>query len=172
MAVHRSSAGVLQLQAKDRSWPILLKKSLRGFFDSLARKSTSQIGLQTAREHRSRVRRPPKTSLQKQIGTFSTVLTDLCPPRRPPDGADSTSHMTVKDCSASSNPYLVYLTVQPSAAPCMQDKRRSDRSRDRSVDPAGKRAWSDRASLEPMPDCECSGAMQRAGSTRLDSSAR
>jgi hypothetical protein len=41
---------------------MLLKKSLRGVSNLLAKKSTSQIGLQTAREHGLRVRRPLKTS--------------------------------------------------------------------------------------------------------------
>ncbi|MGF6292012.1 hypothetical protein QFZ98_003872 [Paraburkholderia youngii] len=42
------------------SRPILLKKSLRGFISPAARKSTSQIGPQTARAHRPRVRRQAK----------------------------------------------------------------------------------------------------------------
>jgi len=41
--------------------PILLKKSPYEIFNLLAEKSTPQIGLQTAREHRLGVRRPLKT---------------------------------------------------------------------------------------------------------------
>jgi len=52
---------------------MLLKKSLLGSFNPLAGKSTSQIGRQTAREPRSRVRRRPKTSPHRQTVTFSTA---------------------------------------------------------------------------------------------------
>lgn len=59
--------------------PILLKKSLYGFCKRQAKKSTSQIGPQTARERRSRVRRPMQTSRERRSATFSTVSTRCSP---------------------------------------------------------------------------------------------
>jgi hypothetical protein len=50
-----------------------LKKSPRGFLSSPARKSASQIGLQTARAFPLRVRGPLKTSRQRRSTIFSTV---------------------------------------------------------------------------------------------------
>jgi hypothetical protein len=52
---------------------MLLKKSLYGVCHPLAKKSTSQIDLQTAREHRLRVRRLPKTLRERRSATFSTA---------------------------------------------------------------------------------------------------
>jgi len=53
--------------------PILLKKSPYEIFNLLAEKSTPQIGLQTAREHRLRGRIPLKTLRERRSATFSTA---------------------------------------------------------------------------------------------------
>jgi hypothetical protein len=37
---------------RDRNWPMLLKKSRHAVCNRQVKKTTSQIGLQTAREHR------------------------------------------------------------------------------------------------------------------------
>src|SRR6266700_2720303 len=58
----------------DSCWPILLKKSLCGFCNPLAKKTTSQIGLQTARGLRLRVRRPLQTSRKRRSATFSNSI--------------------------------------------------------------------------------------------------
>jgi hypothetical protein len=74
----RRSNGEVYARPSVRMWPIVLKKSLHGFCDPLATKSTSQIGPQTARECRATVRRPPKTSREILSATFSTVSAARC----------------------------------------------------------------------------------------------
>jgi hypothetical protein len=58
-------------------WPILLKKSPCDFFSFSARKSASQIVLQTARARRSRVRRPLKNPARTTVSDFFNSIDPL-----------------------------------------------------------------------------------------------
>jgi hypothetical protein len=71
-AINRHSPTPLLGHSGVGSTQILSKKSLCGVCDSLAKKLTSPVGLQTAAEHRLRVRRPLKTLRERRSATFST----------------------------------------------------------------------------------------------------
>jgi hypothetical protein len=68
---------------------MLLKKSLRGVSNPLAKKSTSPIGLQTAHEHRLRIRRPLKTSREKSVSDFFNSIELERPLEEPSRAASS-----------------------------------------------------------------------------------
>ena len=58
---------------RDRTRSILLKKSLRGYFSFPTRKSTSQIGLQTARAPVKGKRTPENLATETVSDFFSSI---------------------------------------------------------------------------------------------------
>jgi hypothetical protein len=71
-AINRHSPTPLLGHSGVGSTQILSKKSLYGVCDSLAKKLTSPVGLQTAAEHRLRVRRPLKTLRERRSATSAS----------------------------------------------------------------------------------------------------
>ncbi len=68
-------------RSSDAGRPIVLKNSWSAVFGPLAKISASQIGLQTARVHRLRVKRPLKTSRDRPSPSFSTLSAGRRPMR-------------------------------------------------------------------------------------------
>ena len=62
----------LKTAASDRSWPILLKNSVREIERETLKKPTSQIGSGATIATSRRVGRPPKTGLDANRSSFST----------------------------------------------------------------------------------------------------